>query len=117
MSADVPEMDPHFMQMVISLQAGAMQQLGKVANPFTGKVERNLPMAQATIDLLGMLEKKTSGNLTDTENKLLQHALYELRMNFVDESKKSDTDESESEENKAEASPEEESQAGQTTSD
>ena len=40
--------------------------------------------------MLGMLESKTKGNLTEDEEKLLSHTLYELRMNFIDESKKSD---------------------------
>ena len=52
-------------------------------------------MAKATIDLLGTLEKKTAGNLSEDEKRLLQHALYELRMNYVDEVKKPDPEGSE----------------------
>lgn len=90
MSADQPEMDANFIQLILSLQAGAMQQMGKVASPLSGKVERDLNMAQATIDLLGMLETKTKGNLSEQEEQILKHILYELRLNYVDESKKSD---------------------------
>ncbi|MFH2049108.1 MAG: DUF1844 domain-containing protein [bacterium] len=79
-----------FSQLVISLQMGAMQQMGKIASPITGKVERDLQMAKASIDMLSMLEAKTKGNLSDEESKLLKHVLYELRMNFVDESNKKD---------------------------
>ncbi|RKX27938.1 MAG: hypothetical protein DRP47_05630 [Candidatus Zixiibacteriota bacterium] len=82
--------NPMFAQLVLSLQMGAMQQMGKIASQLTGKVERNLSIAQASIDMLGMLESKTKGNLTEDEEKLLSHTLYELRMNFIDESKKSD---------------------------
>lgn len=80
--------DPLFYQIVISLHAGAMQQLGKVASPITGKVERNLEQAKSTVDLLEMLKRKTEGNLVEDENKLIDHVLFELRMNYVDEVKK-----------------------------
>ena len=78
----------HLVQLVLSLHAGAMQAMGKVASPITGKIERDLVMAQASIDMIAMLSSKMEGNLTDEEKKMLTHILYELRMNFVDESKK-----------------------------
>jgi len=82
--------DIMFSQLVISLQMGAMQQMGKIASPITGKIERDLQMAKASIDMLSMLEAKTKGNLSDEESMFLRHVLYELRMNFVDESNKKD---------------------------
>ncbi len=82
--------DIMFSQLVFSLQMGAMQQMGKVASPITGKIERDIEMAKASIDMLSMVEAKTKGNLSDEEAKFLSHALYELRMNYVDESKKGD---------------------------
>lgn len=82
------KLDPYFFQLVLSLQGGAMQQMGKIASPLTGKVERDLDMAKSSIDMLGMIKDKTEGNLTDEEKKLVEHALYELRMNYVDELKK-----------------------------
>lgn len=82
------KLDPYFFQLVLSLQGGAMQQLGKIASPLTGKVERNLDMAKSSIDMLGMVRDKTEGNLTDEEKQLIEHALYELRLNYVDELKK-----------------------------
>lgn len=88
MTADIQQFDPHFMQLVLSLQAAAMQQMGKVMNPMTSKIERDLVMAQNTIDMLTMIEKKTKNNLTDEESKLIEHVLYELRLNFVDETNK-----------------------------
>jgi len=97
--------DPHFMQLVMSLQQGAMQQMGKVANPMTGKVERDLSMAKFSIDMLGMIQAKTKGNLSEDEQKMLDHVLYELRLNFVDESKKSP--ESESDGGEGQTKPEE----------
>ncbi len=80
-------MNPHFIGLVLSLEASAMQSLGKIANGPDGKVERDLRQAQVTIDMLGMLEKKTAGNLTTEESALLKRALYQLRMNYLDELK------------------------------
>ncbi len=85
---DEDKLDLPFYQLVLSLQAATMQQLGKVISPITGKAERDLTMAQGTIDLLEMLQRKTVGNLDDDEKKLLEHVLYELRLNYVDELKR-----------------------------
>lgn len=83
--------DVMFYQLVLSLQASAMQQLGKVMSPITGKVERNLEAARYSVDLLEMLQRKTTGNLSDDEKKLLDHVLYELRLNYVEEAGKGET--------------------------
>ncbi|MBN1212923.1 MAG: DUF1844 domain-containing protein [candidate division Zixibacteria bacterium] len=83
--------DMHFFQLVFSLQAGAMQQMGKIASSLTGKVERDLNLAKASIDMLDMLQRKTEGNLSPDEKRLIEHTLYELRLNYVEEVKKGDT--------------------------
>ncbi len=88
MTSEKQQYDPHFMQLVLSLQAAAMQQMGKVMNPMTSKVERDLLMAQNTIDMLTMIDSKTKNNLTEDESKLIEHVLYELRLNYVDETNK-----------------------------
>ena len=80
--------DPYFFQLVLSLQAASWQQMGKTTSPLTGKIERDLQMAQNSIDMLSMIEEKTKGNLSEEEDKLLGHILYELRLNFVEETKK-----------------------------
>jgi hypothetical protein len=82
------DVDIHYFQLVLSLQAAAMQQMGKVANPMSGKVERDLTMARNSIDMLEMVERKSRGNLNDDERRLIEHVLYELRLNFVDEQNK-----------------------------
>ena len=82
------DIDQNLLQLIISLQAGAMQQMGKVANPMTGQVERDLELCRHTIGMVEMLKNKMTGNLTDDESKLLEHILYELKMNYVEESKK-----------------------------
>jgi hypothetical protein len=78
----------HFVQLVIMFQAAAMQQMGKVQNPITKKVERNLDQARFSIDILEMIQNKTTNNLSDNERKFLEQTLYELRMNYLDEVKK-----------------------------
>ena len=88
MTADLQKIDPHFMQIVLSLQGAAMQFMGKVLNPMTQKIERDLVMAQNSIDMLTMLDKKTKNNLSDEEAQMIEHVLYELRLNFVDETNK-----------------------------
>jgi len=77
-----------FTQLILSFQAAGWQQLGKVPSVMTGKIERSLEMAKHSIDMLGMLEAKTKGNLTPDEARFLQHTLFELRMNYLDELKK-----------------------------
>ncbi len=76
--------DGLFQGLVISLAAATMQHLGKTLNPATHKIEKNLEAAQATIDMLDMLEAKTKGNLGDAEAKLLKSVLAELKLNYVD---------------------------------
>lgn len=99
-----------FMQLVMMFQGMALQNLGKVMNPVTNQIERNLEQAKNMIDLLGMLDEKTKGNLNDNEQKLMEHVLFELRMNYIDELKKDETSEEEqtSEEQAEEQTPGEE---------
>ena len=73
-----------FMELVLMLSASAMQQLGKLMNPMTGKTELNLEAAQATIDMLEMLDAKTKGNLDREEDRLMKNTLTSLRMNYVE---------------------------------
>ena len=73
-----------FQGLVISLAAATMQHLGKTLSPVTNKIEKNLPAAQSTIDMLDMLEAKTKGNLSDNEAKLLKSILSELKLNYVE---------------------------------
>jgi hypothetical protein len=80
--------DPMFMSLLLSLEASAMQALGKMINPITNTTERNLDQARMTIDMIGMLENKTTGNLSEDEDNLLKRVLYQLRMNYLDERKK-----------------------------
>ncbi len=75
----------HFVQLVLMFQVSAMQQMGKIQNPLTKKTERDLNQAKFSIDMLEMIQQKTKNNLSDSEKKFLDHVLFELRMNYVDE--------------------------------
>ena len=76
-----------FLGFITALATSAMQQMGKLMDPFTGKVERNLEAARGTIDILEMLQTKTKGNLSKQEQDVLQNWLTNLRLNYIDEVK------------------------------
>jgi hypothetical protein len=73
-----------FTNLVMMLSSSAMQQMGKIANPMTQQTEVNLEGAQISIDMLTMLQNKTSGNLEDDEKKMLSDILSSLQMTFVE---------------------------------
>lgn len=82
------DINPLFLQLVLSLQSAAWYQLGKTVSPISGKIERDLDQAKATIDLLAMLQQKTTGNLGKEEKQILDNTVYTLQMNYVDELEK-----------------------------
>ena len=73
-----------FAQMVLQQSSMAMMLLGKTVHPQTGEVVRDLDAARLFIDQLEMLEHKTKGNLTSTEESTLRNVLYELRMAYLE---------------------------------
>ena len=84
-------MDPNdqlFVQLLYVFHSSAMQSMGKVKNPFTDKIERDLPQAKQSIDMIEMIKAKTKGNLSDEITVIMDRFLTELRLNFVDESSK-----------------------------
>lgn len=74
-----------FSTFIFSLNSSALVHLGAIEDPATGKKNKNLSIAKQTIDIIGMLEKKTNGNLTNEEKNLLKDILYNLRMLYVNE--------------------------------
>ncbi|MFW5798302.1 MAG: DUF1844 domain-containing protein [Planctomycetota bacterium] len=82
-----PLPEASFMMLVMSLAAQAMMHLGASPDPSTGQTEVNLEQAKFTIDLLSMLEEKTTGNLDENESKYLTSVLYDLRMQYVQASR------------------------------
>jgi len=88
MNSTGENVDANFFQLVMSLQIAAMQYMGKIVSPMTGKVERNLEQAKVSVDMLSMIAEKTKGNLSEQEEKLINNILHELRLNYVDEANK-----------------------------
>ena len=80
----LPQVD--FTTFVLSLSHSALMHLGEAPSE-TGELEFNLPLARQTIDLVGMLEEKTKGNLTGDEERLVAQILFDLRMRYVERSK------------------------------
>ena len=87
--ADDAPLPADFTTFCISLASAALIHLGESPAPESGKVEKDLPLAKQTIDILEMLKDKTRGNLTEEETKLITTVLYDLRMRFVEASKTS----------------------------
>ena len=83
--SDTPLPEINFATFVMSLNASALVHLGVIEEPVTGKKVKNLPMAKQTIDLLGMLEEKTKGNLDSDEANIIKNILYDLKILFVKE--------------------------------
>lgn len=77
-----------FMLLIGSYEMAALQQMGKIKNPLTDQIERNLEQAKFSIELLDMLKEKTKGNLGDYEQKYLDNAIAQLKLNYVDEIEK-----------------------------
>ena len=85
---DSRESKMDFPTLVVSLTTTAMLQMGLVPNPATQKVEKNLPAARQTIEILEILKDKTQGNLKPEEARLLDRCLHDLKMGFVQSSQR-----------------------------
>ena len=79
---ELPSID--FSTFVLSLSHSALLHLGEAPHPDTNRLEKNLPLARQTIDLIALLEEKTKGNLTGDEERLLHQILFDLRMRYVE---------------------------------
>jgi len=73
----------NFATFIFSLNSSALVHLGMLEDPATKSKAANLPLAKQTIDILGMLEEKTRGNLTADEETMLKNILYDLRINYI----------------------------------
>jgi hypothetical protein len=73
-----------FATFVFSLSTQALVHLGEIADPVDGATRVHLEGARQIIDILAVLAEKTRGNLDQAENSLLESALYDLRMRYVE---------------------------------
>jgi len=74
-----------FSTFIFSLNTSVLVHLGIIEDPATDKKAKNLLIAKQTIDILGMLEEKTRGNLDKDEENMLKNILYDLRILYVKE--------------------------------
>jgi hypothetical protein len=75
--------EPSFGTLLISLSTQALMYLGEIPDLEGGEARKDLAAARNIIDLIAVLERKTSGNLDADEAALLERILYDLRMRFV----------------------------------
>jgi len=73
-----------FASFVFSLSTQALVHLGEIADPVDGGTHVQLEGARQIIDILAVLAEKTRGNLDPAESSLLESALYDLRMRYVE---------------------------------
>lgn len=79
--------DQLFGSLIYLFHTTGMQGLGKLMNPVSQKIEKNIDQAKESIDMLEMLKQKTQGNLSPELTRLLEQFLTDLRLNYVDERK------------------------------
>ena len=80
-SPPLPEIN--FSSFLLSLSSSTLLHLGEIADPQSGEKKKDLALAKQSIHIINLLKDKTKGNLTQEEEKLLEHLLYDLRMRFV----------------------------------
>lgn len=72
-----------FVSFVMSIASNAASSLGMMEHPVTHQREVDVELGKHWIDVLGMLEKKTAGNLTAQEKRMIEGLLADLRMQYV----------------------------------
>jgi hypothetical protein len=72
-----------FANFIMSIASNAASSLGMMEHPVTHKREVDLELAKHWIDILGMLQRKTKGNLAPQEEKIVESLLADLRMQYV----------------------------------
>ena len=83
-AAGDPLEDPaSFLSLIMSLASNAAASLGMMPHPVTGETGVDLQTAKHWIDVLGMLERKTQGNLDQQEAQTVESLLADLRMQYV----------------------------------
>jgi len=80
--------EPDFKIFISSLSMQTMIAMGKMQNPLTKKIEKNMEQAKYLIDTLGIIKDKTKNNLGKDEENMLAESLFNLRMMYVEEKNK-----------------------------
>ncbi len=100
MAEEMKDLNPHLFNLITMFASSAWCQLGKMQNPMNGKIEKDLPGAKMTIDMLVMLRDKMKGNLTKKEEEIVASTISNLQINYADEASKPADKQSEKIENK-----------------
>ena len=88
------KVEASFIQFIGGFAVQTLVHLGKMSNPMTGESSVDLVNAKYSIDILGILQEKTNGNLSEEEDEYLANLLRDLRMEYVAVSNKNDSAES-----------------------
>ena len=91
-----------FFQLVTQFSTSAWIGLGKIKNPMTDKVERDLNQASFSIDMLDMISERMGDNLSKDERQFLDASLGNLKLNYMEEMKNQEKAEEEEEASQAE---------------
>ena len=81
--ADKAREEITFSTFIFSLATSAIVYLGEIEEPENKKKVVNLDLAKQNIDIIGILEEKTKGNLDENEEKLFKALLYDLRLKYL----------------------------------
>ncbi len=82
---DPKELNVQFFSLISMFASACWQQLGKMPDQTSGETNKDLAGAQKTIEILPMLKDKTRGNLTSTEEKLLDDTISTLQNHYAEE--------------------------------
>ena len=80
--------DQLFTQLLYIFYSSAMVSMGKLKNPATDKIERDMQQSKQSIDIIELIKAKTKNNLTPDQERLIDGMLTDLRLNYVDENNK-----------------------------
>ncbi|MBU0487113.1 MAG: DUF1844 domain-containing protein [Bacteroidetes bacterium] len=80
--------DQLFLQLLYVFHSSAMQAMGRVDNPATGKREKKLEQAKQSIEMLEMIREKTTGNISEQLLDLLNKFILGLKSTYLDETTK-----------------------------
>jgi hypothetical protein len=73
----------NFRTLISTMVTQALYAMGAIPDPQTGQRVAILDLARHHIDMLGVIEEKTKGNLDEEESKMLSTTLHELRMQYM----------------------------------
>ncbi len=82
----VPPKEVNFSLFLSTLALQAYVALGELEEPESRTQKVNLDQARYMIDILGLIQNKTKGNLSPEEERMLSHLIYELRMKYIEKS-------------------------------